>query len=72
MKVNFDDVVSKEGFVGLGCAIRDHEGRLCGVVAQLFQAKWFPFVAECAAVKFGLKVASELSFNSIILEGDCE
>lgn len=57
---------------GLGAIFRDSQGRVltCGV-AQ-FREVWDPSIAEAKALHWGLKMALQLGFRSIVAEGECK
>ncbi|XP_038998876.1 uncharacterized protein LOC120124241 [Hibiscus syriacus] len=72
MEVNFDAVFDKNNFMSAtGIVIRNHKGILIAAGSYLNLLKISdPCVAEATACEQAIKLARELNFRKVIIEGD--
>ncbi|XP_042939498.1 uncharacterized protein LOC122274528 [Carya illinoinensis] len=72
-KVNWDSAVnSREGKVGIGVLVRDHQGWVIGALRANRLLKGSPFDAEAYGVLLVAVFCRELGLKSIYLEGDAK
>ncbi|XP_042950075.1 uncharacterized protein LOC122282191 [Carya illinoinensis] len=72
-KVNWDSAInSREGKIGIGVLVRDHQGRVIGALHANNPLKGSPFDAEAYGVLLTAIFCRELGLKSIYLEGDAK
>ncbi|XP_059455112.1 uncharacterized protein LOC132185342 [Corylus avellana] len=73
MKVNVDSALNKkEGKMGFGLVMRDHEGRVIVAKSIVRLGKWDSAAAEALAAYFGVISGHEQGVQQLILEGDAK
>ncbi|XP_042976308.1 uncharacterized protein LOC122307474 [Carya illinoinensis] len=73
VKVNWDAAVdAKNRRVGAGVVIRDSEGELLACLCSICDHVQNPLVAEALALRRAAILSVEMSFSSVILEGDSQ
>ncbi|GMN27390.1 hypothetical protein TIFTF001_001625 [Ficus carica] len=70
-KLNIDaSVIPGSDHIGIGAVIRDEEGSILGAMARSVGGSFSPFVAECFALREGLRFAKEIKCADIEVETD--
>ncbi|GMN45119.1 hypothetical protein TIFTF001_014327 [Ficus carica] len=71
LKLNIDaSVFPSSDHIGIGAAIRDDKGSILGAVAKSVEGSFSPFVAECLAIREGLRFVKEIECANIKVETD--
>ena len=71
LKLNIDaSVFPSSNHIGIGAAIRDDKGSFLGAMAISVVGSFSPFVAECLALREGLRFAKEIECVDIVVETD--
>ncbi|GMN53247.1 hypothetical protein TIFTF001_022384 [Ficus carica] len=71
LKLNIDaSVFPRSDHIGIGVAIRDEKGSILGAVAKSVEGSFSPFVAECLALREGLRFAKEIECANLEVETD--
>ncbi|KAF7829689.1 putative ribonuclease H-like domain, reverse transcriptase zinc-binding domain-containing protein [Senna tora] len=70
LKVNVDASKKSDNATGLGCVIRNHQGRVLGAVAKRAQPCATVEQLEASAVLLGLEFARGFGCEAVMLEGD--
>ncbi|GMN43800.1 hypothetical protein TIFTF001_012998 [Ficus carica] len=71
LKLNIDaSVFPSSNHIGIGAAIRDDKGSFLGALAISVEGSFSPFVAECLALREGLRFAKEIECVDIVVETD--
>ena len=61
LKLNIDALVLPgSDHIGIGAAIRDEKGLILDAVAKSVEESFSPFLAECIALREGLRFAKEI------------
>ncbi|KAF7815342.1 putative RNA-directed DNA polymerase [Senna tora] len=71
-KVNTDASLHADGKAGLGCVVRNWEGRVLAAMALNSAACSSAAQLEAEAVFKGVEMARDLGIKKVIVEGDCE
>lgn len=66
-----DASVCGNGFVGLGCVIRDSNGQVIGAAVDRVNGNMGVEPAECLAIRMALKHGRDLGVVDCIVESDC-
>ena len=73
VNVNFDDALfSREQKLGIGVVIRDAQGAVLASLSKILCHIHSPFEVEGLAAASALQLASDLGFQEVILDGDCQ
>ncbi|KAL2935345.1 hypothetical protein RDABS01_018463, partial [Bienertia sinuspersici] len=70
IKINFDAHTRAGHYVGLGAIFHDSGGRVLATASRRLRVGWSPEMAEVAAAVFGLRMALNLGYSKVELEGD--
>ena len=71
LKLNTNaSVLPSSDHIGIGAAIRDEEGLILGVMAKSVEGSFSPFLAECIALREGLRFAKEIECVNLEVETD--
>ncbi|XP_021770438.1 uncharacterized protein LOC110734577 [Chenopodium quinoa] len=68
VKVNCDAYVGRN--VGLGVVIRDANGSILAAAVKRGALGWSAEIAEAAACRYGLQLATRLDYSAVVLESD--
>lgn len=73
LKMNVDTACFDQlGFVGIGCVIRDSNGKMLGASSRKLEGVFEPLLAELLAIREGLHFAKQWGFSISITESDCQ
>ena len=73
VKINFDGALfSKEQKSGIGVVVRDAQGEVLASQSRTLSHVYSPFEVKGMATTSALQLASELGFQEVTLEGDCQ
>ncbi|GMN52856.1 hypothetical protein TIFTF001_022008 [Ficus carica] len=71
LKLNIDaSVFPSSDHIGIGAAIRDDKGSILEAVAKSVEGSFSPYVAECLALREGLRFTKEIECANIEVETD--
>ncbi|CAL1356961.1 unnamed protein product [Linum trigynum] len=71
-KLNTDAGISNERKVGLGCILRDWEGKEVFAASRRLNVNWSPDIAEGMAILYGIRLVKEKGIGPIVVESDCK
>lgn len=69
-KINVDATIFPDGWVGLGCVVRDSYGRFLRAKCGRIEGRWQPREAEALGMKEALSWSKQLSLDHCIFESD--
>ncbi|KAF2308717.1 hypothetical protein GH714_013873 [Hevea brasiliensis] len=72
VKINVDASILSSDSVGLGVVCRDSAGLVLACAFKRLHGSWQPYVHEAMTIVYGLQLALDLSFFSVIVESDCK
>ncbi|GMN18794.1 hypothetical protein TIFTF001_046846 [Ficus carica] len=61
-------VIPGSNYVGVGAAIHNDSGLVCGALAKSIDGRFSPFLAECIVLHEGLKLAKELEIDGLVMK----
>ncbi|GMN60151.1 hypothetical protein TIFTF001_029243 [Ficus carica] len=71
LKMNVDvAVLPASHHIGMGVVIHNDQGMFCGALAKALEGSLSSLLAECLALREGLKFAHELEVDALMVESD--